>query len=43
MLYSVTALGEKSLNKAGERFSRLSPLHLRQCRFHLGQPEGHLH
>jgi hypothetical protein len=40
---SVSDLGEKSRNKASERFPRLSPLHLRQRRLRLGQPEGHAH
>src|SRR5712692_6758753 len=40
---SVTLLGEKSRNKARERFPRSAPLHLCQRRFGLWEPEGHLH
>src|SRR5215468_10380005 len=38
-----TLLGEKSRNKARECFPRSSPLHLRQRRLRLRQPEGHVH
>ena len=43
VMSDVTVLGEKSRNKARERFPGSLPFYLRQRCLCLGEPEGHLH